>query len=176
MILREEEPQDHDEVRDTHRQGFGEHASVVVPLVDDLRDSPGTLSLVAEADGAVIGHIMFSPGLLDAPLRLVEVRTLSPIAVLPEHQGTGVGQALIARGLEILAGQQVPLVFLEGSPAYYAKSGFSPGGEFGFRKPSLRIPDAAFQVIRLPAYEPWMTGTYVYDTVFWRHDAVGLRD
>jgi putative acetyltransferase len=175
MIVREEGPEDQDDVRETHRQGFGDHASVVVPLVDDLRDSPGILSLVAEADGAVIGHVMVSRGLLDAPRRLVEVRTLSPIAVRPEHQGGGVGRALIARALEILADQGVPLVFLEGSPAYYARSGFSPAGELGFRKPSLRIPDAAFQVIRLPAYEPWMTGTYVYADVFWRHDAVGLR-
>jgi putative acetyltransferase len=46
----------------------------------------------------------------------------------------------------------------------------------GFRKPSLRTPDAAFQVLRLAAYEPWMTGTLIYAEPFWRHDAVGLRD
>ena len=40
----------------------------------------------------------------------------------------------------------------------------------------LRIPDAAFQVMRLPAYEPWMTGTLVYSEAFWRHDCVGRRD
>lgn len=54
--------------------------------------------------------------------------------------------------------------------------GFLPGGDQGFRKPSLRIPDAAFQVLRLPRYEPWMTGTLVYSEPFWRHDADGLRD
>jgi putative acetyltransferase len=70
----------------------------------------------------------------------------------------------------------VPLVFLEGSPGYYPRFGFAPGGELGFRKPSLRIPDAAFQVVRLPAYQPWMTGTLVYAQVFWDHDLVGLRD
>jgi len=51
-----------------------------------------------------------------------------------------------------------------------------PGGDHGFRKPSLRIPDAAFQVLKLPAYEPWMTGTFVYSPTFWEHDCVGLRD
>ncbi len=51
-----------------------------------------------------------------------------------------------------------------------------PGGELGFRKPSLRIPDAAFQVLKLPRYEEWMTGTLVYSQLFWQHDAVGLRD
>ena len=70
----------------------------------------------------------------------------------------------------------VPLVFLEGAPGYYSRFGFEQGSELGFRKPSLRIPDAAFQVLRLPAYEQWMTGTLVYSEVFWRHDAVGLRE
>jgi len=40
----------------------------------------------------------------------------------------------------------------------------------------LRIPDPAFQSVRLPAYRPWMTGTLVYSETFWRHDAIGLRD
>lgn len=70
----------------------------------------------------------------------------------------------------------MPLVFLEGAPDYYSRFGFEPGGELGFRNPSLRISDAAFQALRLPAYEPWMTGTLVYSEIFWRHDAVGLRD
>jgi putative acetyltransferase len=48
-------------------------------------------------------------------------------------------------------------------------------GHLGLRKASLRIPDGAFQAIRLPEYEPWMTGTLVYAEPFWRHDAVGLR-
>jgi putative acetyltransferase len=72
--------------------------------------------------------------------------------------------------------RSVPAVFLEGSPDYYPRFGFQPGAELGFRKPSLRIPDAAFQVRLLAAYEPWMTGTLVYSEVFWRHDSVGLRD
>ena len=100
---------------------------------------------------------------------------LSPIGVLPARQRQGVGTALIRRGLELLTERDVPLVFLEGAPAYYSRFGFEPGAAHGFRKPSLRIPDAAFQVLRLPAYEPWMTGTLVYSEAFWTHDAVGLR-
>lgn len=62
------------------------------------------------------------------------------------------------------------------APNFYSRFGFQPGAELGFRKPSLRIPDAAFEAIRLPAYEPWMTGTLVYSQTFWEYDAVGLRD
>ena len=49
------------------------------------------------------------------------------------------------------------------------------GSPLGFRRPSLRIPDVAFQVFPLPAHEPWMTGTLVYLHTFWDHDCVGLR-
>lgn len=101
---------------------------------------------------------------------------LSPLAVLPERQGEGIGSALVRRGLQLLSERSVPLVFLEGSPDYYPRLGFQPGAELGFRKPSLRIPDAAFQAVPLPAHERWMTGTLVYSDTFWQYDAVGLRD
>jgi putative acetyltransferase len=119
---------------------------------------------------------MFSPSLLDAPKRLVSVQVLSPVGVDPAAQKRGIGTTLIRRGLELLTERDVPLVFLEGAPAYYSRFGFQPAGEHGFRKPSLRIPDQGFQVLRLPAYEAWMTGTLVYSEPFWRHDLVGLRD
>jgi putative acetyltransferase len=40
----------------------------------------------------------------------------------------------------------------------------------------LRIPDAAFQVLTLSSFEPWMSGTLVYADAFWRFDCVGLRE
>jgi putative acetyltransferase len=119
---------------------------------------------------------MFTRSLLDAPRRLVEVQVLSPLGVVPAWQKQGIGSALVRHGLKTVADRAVPLVFLEGEPGYYPRFGFAPGGRLGFRKPSLRIPDAAFQVARLPAYESWMTGTLVYSEPFWSHDAVGLRD
>lgn len=179
MDLREELPADHESVREVHLRAFGDHGRVVADLVDTLRGSVSPadgVSLVAEQGGRVVGHVMFTPGLLDAPRRLVEVQVLSPLAVLPGHQGGGVGTALVRHGLRTLAGRAVPVVFVEGDPAYYSRLGFLPGGDQGFRKPSLRIPDAAFQAVPLPSYEPWMTGTFVYAEPFWRHDAVGLRD
>jgi putative acetyltransferase len=96
--------------------------------------------------------------------------------VLPDRQRRGIGAALVREGLEVLAGRGVPVVFLEGDPGYYARLGFQPGARWGFRRPSLRIPDPAFQAVCLPAHEPWMTGTFVYPDTFWRHDAVGLRE
>ncbi|MPY54250.1 GNAT family N-acetyltransferase [Streptomyces acidicola] len=179
MTLREERAGDREAVRGLHLEAFGDHGSVVANLTDALRDIvvPGRgLSLVAEQAGQVVGHVMFTRSLLDAPRRLVDVQVLSPLAVLPGHQRQGIGSALVRGGLELLVQRAVPLVFLEGDPAYYTRFGFVSGGELEFRKPSLRIPDAAFQVLRLPAHEAWMTGTLVYSELFWQHDAVGLRD
>lgn len=179
MQLREELPPDRDAVRQVNVRAFGDHGPVVADLVDSLRDTiptSGGLSLVAERDGQIVGHIMFTRSLLDAPRRLVDVQVLSPLGVAPEFHRQGIGSALVQHGLKVMAEREVPLVFLEGDPRYYSRLGFLPGGDHGFRKPSLRIPDVAFQVVLLPRYEPWMTGTLVYAEPFWRHDCVGLRD
>ncbi|HET6484153.1 MAG TPA: N-acetyltransferase [Actinoplanes sp.] len=169
--------QDGDDVAEVHRIAFGGDGDKVAGLVKALRrDDPGLLSLVAEVDGAVVGNVMFTRSLLDAPPRLVDVLVLSPLAVLPGFQRRGVGQALVKHGLEEADRTGTPLVFLEGDPAYYSKWGFRAGGDLGFRRPSLRIPDVAFQVYPLAAHEPWMTGTLVYSATFWDHDLVGLRD
>jgi putative acetyltransferase len=176
LEIRLERRTDHDAVDALHLAAFGAHGTRVVPLLHDLRAMRAAMSLVSERDGAVAGHVLFSPAWLDAPQRLVQVAVLSPVAVLPRHQRRGVGSKLIRHGLKLLEDQGVPAVFLEGPPQYYGPLGFEPAVVAGFRKPSLRIPDEAFQCVRLRWYQPWMTGTVVYSDVFWRHDAVGLRD
>jgi putative acetyltransferase len=172
--LREELTADIGAAHDVHLRAFGDRGKVG-DLVDALRrevTAGQRLALVAEDAGHIVGHVMFTRSLLDAPRRLVEVQVLSPRAVAPGQQGRGIGSALVRSGLQVLDARGVPLVFLEGDPAYYSRFGFVPGGTLGFRKPSLRIPDAAFQVLQLSAYEPWMTGTLVYSEPFWTHDAV----
>jgi putative acetyltransferase len=177
--IRHERAGDRAAVGALHVAAFGDHGDIVVRLVDRLRArlTPANgLSLVATADDMIVGHVLFTRSLLDTLRRLVEVQVLSPVAVMPEHQRQGIGSALIRRGLETVAARNVPLVFLEGDPGYYSQLGFDAAAAQGFRKPSLRIPDAAFQVAKLEAYESWMTGTLVYPDSFWECDAVGLRD
>ena len=141
----------------------------------DLRDVPGTASLVAELDGSVVGHVGLSVGWVDALDRLVPVLVLSPLSVHPSHQGIGIGGRLVAAARSRAEQLGAPALFLEGDPAYYSRLGFEPARARGFTPPSVRIPGPAFQVVMLPAYEPSLVGALVYPDVFWRHDCVGLR-
>ena len=175
--LRAEKTGEAAHVRALVEDAFGD--PVVGKLVDRLRASRDWidgLSFVAAQGSRLVGHILFTRSLLDAPPRLVDVLVLSPVSVATDVQGQGVGSALIRYGLDQAALRSEPLVFLEGSPTYYRRFGFAPAGELGFRRPSLRIPEAAFQVVKQPSYEDWMTGTLVYSRVFWDLDCVGLRD
>jgi putative acetyltransferase len=177
MEIRPESAGDRVAVRRVHVAAFGDRGHIVAGLVDGLRAAHGerAVGLVATEGDDVVGHVLFTPGLLDAPRRLVDVAVLSPLAVAPARQRQGIGSALVRRGVDALAERSLPLVFLEGAPDLYRRFGFRAGRELGFRRPSLRIPDEAFQVLPMASYEPWMTGTLVYSHVFWEHDAVGLR-
>jgi putative acetyltransferase len=177
VVVRPERAEDHEAVRDVHRQAFGDGERVPA-LVDALRAAPAALaplSLVAAYGERVVGHVMLSACRLDALPRLVDVVSLSPLGVLPRFQGRGIGTRLVTDALAGADARGIPLVFLEGSPHYYGKRGFADATELGFRPPTLRYPPGAFQVARLSSYEEWMTGTFVYSDVFWALDCVGLR-
>ncbi|WP_436763175.1 GNAT family N-acetyltransferase [Streptosporangium sp. V21-05] len=177
-VIRQETADDHRDVREVHTRAFddGERVPGLVEALRVAEAAPAPMSFVATVDGRVVGHVLLSAARLDAPRRIVDVLSLSPLGVLPEFQRQGIGTRLVAHALAAADGRRVPLVFLEGSPRYYGTRGFEGAGAAGFRSPSLRIPEAAFQVARLSAHEPWMTGTFVYSEVFWAFDCVGLRD
>jgi len=107
-----------------------------------------SLSLVAEApDGALIGHIAFSPVTVDGPGddRLLG---LAPLAVLPAWQGHGVGTALVEAGLARARAAGAELVFVLGDPAYYRRFGFRPAAERGIAWEHA-APADAFMVLAL---------------------------
>jgi putative acetyltransferase len=176
--IRGERHGDEEQIRAAQTAAFDDDG-LVGRLVDALRAMRAPLaplSFVAAAGPEIVGHVMLSASRLDAPSRLVNVYVLSPLGVRPEFQRRGIGAALIRHALAAAAEHEAPLVFLEGSPAYYGSRGFERADALGFRAPSLRIPPLSFQVARLPRYEPWMTGTIVYADPFWALDCVGLRD
>ena len=174
--VRVEEPDDHEVVRALVGNAFG--GERVPDLLDDLRAGPAwlDLSFVADLDGEVVGHVAFTRAWVDSPAGpVVDVLVLSPLSVLPERHRAGIGTALVEGAFALLVDRPEPLVFLEGAPRYYSRVGFVAGGDLGFTRPSVHIPEAAFQARPLPSYDDRLAGALVYPDAFWRHRAVGLR-
>jgi len=175
--IRPAQAEDRPAVRRVVEAAFGDKGPDVAAMVDDLHAADRVqVGLVAELDGAVVGHVQLNRCWVDARQALVDVLVLSPLSVDPDHQTQGVGTELIEAAVRAASAVGAPALFLEGSPDYYDARGFLRGSAHGFVRPSVRIPDAAFQVVVLESHEDWMTGALVYCDAFWALDCVGLRD
>ncbi|NVJ91279.1 MAG: N-acetyltransferase [Methylocystaceae bacterium] len=133
MIIRAATPNDLTALLDIHRLAFEEddEADLVASLLKDQTAVP-VLSLIAEDEGEVIGHILFTK----AKLKDLNAYLLAPLAVLPERQFKGTGRRLIKEGLRQLNAWNVDLVFVLGDPLYYQQSGFEVNaGRLGFIAP-----------------------------------------
>jgi len=92
-------------------------------IIEALRAAKAlTVSLVAEVDGRVVGHIAFSPVTISDGTK--DWYGLGPVSVLPEYQRRGIGKALIQEGLSRLKGLSARGCCLVGHPEYYRKFGF----------------------------------------------------
>ena len=110
-------------IRKVHEEAFA--GSEEAGLVDKLRrDGHTLLSLVAEVDARIVGHILFSRMWIDAPSRVPAV-ALAPLAVVPEHQRQGIGGRLVTHGLELLRIRGERIVIVLGHPGFYSSFGFS---------------------------------------------------
>jgi putative acetyltransferase len=159
--IRPESPADVDVVRDVVAAAFGEHAEHVLTMLDGLRADPAWvdgLSLVAECDDVVVGHVLLTRVRVETERGPLAALTLTPLSVLPEAQGRGIGTSLVTRALNTATAGGWPLVVLEGDPRYYGRRGFVAAEPHGLPSPSALIPPGAWQVALLPDHEPWMTG------------------
>lgn len=173
--IRPETDADVSRIHDVHAAAFGQEHGIG-DMTNDLRALTGgfeTLSFVATVGADVVGHVMVSHAFLDTDRALVDVGVLSPLGVLPDHQRTGIGTALINTAIKATDDLGLPMLFLEGHHLYYGTRGFENAMDLGIRRPSTRIPPKAFQVARLGAHDDTLTGTFVYRDAHWRH-GVGL--
>ena len=120
-MIREEQARDHDAIDEVNRLAFGGESEV--NLVRWLRrDRLLVASLVAERDGEVIGHILFSRITINGARPSA---ALAPMAVRPEWQNRGVGSALVRSGLALCKDRGIEAVVVVGHPNYYPRFGFS---------------------------------------------------
>ncbi len=178
VIRAEQSAADVAAIRAVIANAFTWDASRVAELVDALRSSWAWLpqfSLVAETHDQIVGQVLLTRALVDAPGRLVDVLTLGPLAVATEHQRRGLGRRLVKEALRLAHEAGEVAVLLEGSPDIYSRLGFRGACELGYGRPSVRIPERAFQVRELVELGPESRGRVVYPDAYWRLDCVGLR-
>ena len=146
MLIRDEKESDWTAVYQINAAAFETCAEA--DLVETLRACVQPLiSLVAEVDSAVVGHIMFSPVSVSADSRL-RMMGLAPMAVVPAHQRQGIGSALVRAGLARCKAMACRAVVVLGHPEYYPRFGFSPASRFGLRC-EYNVPDEVFMAMEL---------------------------
>lgn len=124
IFVREERPGDRDAIRAVNQQAFGRPDEA--DLVDALQaEGAILLSLVAEADGAIAGHILFSRMRVETPEASVPAVALAPLAVLPQNQNRGIGSKLARDGIARLRDRGEKIVIVLGHKNYYPRFGFT---------------------------------------------------
>ncbi len=147
MILREATSTDRAALLLVHRLAFGQDDESI--LVESLLADPSAqpvISLLAEEQGSLLGHVLFTKVNLLGPEQPPVASILAPLAVAPSAQRSGVGRRLIERGCELLADRGVQLLFVLGDPRYYRKRGFTSALAHGLRAPYNIEPEAAWMV------------------------------
>ncbi len=149
MIIRTEKTEDIDRIGEINIKAFG--AESEADLVNALRKSGIPLiSLVAEEDKTVIGHIMFSPVTIDNSCPDISVSGLAPMAVLPDFQRKGIGSLLVKEGLKQCEQAGYSAVVVLGHPEYYPRFGFVPSVTYNI-KSEYDVPEDVFMIMELTA-------------------------
>lgn len=124
LTLRPETTADIDAIREVNRQAFGQEDEA--RLVDALREGGHVrLSLIAEREGKVVGHILFSELAIVTDRERLPAVGLAPMAVLPGFQRQGIGSELVRRGLELCRAQGQRIVIVLGHLEFYPRFGFA---------------------------------------------------
>ncbi len=164
-IIRDERPGDAAGIRSLLEAAFP--TALEADLVDRLRAScPGHLSIVAVEAGRIVGHIVFTPVIIEARAERLSGHGLAPMAVLPQHQRSGVGSALARAGIERLRQAGCPFIVVVGHPEYYPRFGFVAASRHGVRCQWDQVPDEAFMILVLDAAPPNFAGLARYRPEF----------
>ena len=152
MNIRVANDSDLEAIREIYLSAFDDNEKEIVSsiAIDILTEnsSPPPITLVAEIDGILVGHVSFSPVRLRIDKQLLGY-ILAPLAVKPEYQKSGIGSKLVERGMQQLKRQDIPIIFVYGDPKYYGRFGFMGDLAQAFLPPyTLQYP-GGWQAIEL---------------------------
>ena len=162
-MIRPAEPADAAAIRAVHEAAFP--TTVEAELVEALaREGDAVVSLVAERQGEIVGHVLLSRMRVTADGDELRALGLAPVGVLPGFQGGGIGSAMIDAALAIARATGEAIVFLLGEPDYYARFGFSAAAAAPFASP---YAGPYFMALPLrPGFEPPAAGEAAYARAF----------
>ena len=147
-ILRDEGESDAQAIKAVLEGAFKGTGEAVA--VEKLRQAGQiVISLVAELDGLIVGHILFSPVTIEPDYPGVRMLGLAPLAVTPSHQGRGIGSRLVQEGLLRCKDAGYDAVVVLGHPTYYSRFGFTRARDSGLD--NEYGADNAFMVVELKA-------------------------
>ena len=138
MNIRIATTHDGDAIRQLYWSAFTEEenesvATLAVELLAEKSALP-IISLVAELEDAVVGHVAFSPLKIDNQAN-IQAYILAPLAVRPDVQKQRIGTALVEYGMQRLSALGIDIIFVYGAPEYYGRFGFSAEAAQGYSVP-----------------------------------------
>jgi len=167
ITVRPERIEDYTAIHEVHVLAFGRE--VEARLVESLRQSTNftpELSLVAVKNGRVVGHILFSPVIIETQKGAISAMALAAMAVQPKLQNQGIGSELVRQGLKECHLLGLKVVVVVGHPTYYPRFGFSSARAKGLEAP-FQVPDEAFMVLELiPEALDGISGMVKYPPAF----------
>ena len=149
VTLRKENSSDYADIVRVNDLAFGRKAEG--NLVNALRKTDlfiPDLSIVAESEKQIVGHILFYPVFIHNKDKKIATLTLAPMSVLPDFQKKSIGKLLVVYGLQMAHDLGHDSVVVLGHPSYYPKFGFQPASKWEIRSP-FPAPDEAFMAKEL---------------------------
>ncbi len=148
ITIRKEQIGDEEQIWLVNTRAFDQLAEANV--VDTLRQvCPEGISFVALWADQIVGHILFTPAVIESRKQQIWGMGLAPLAVLPEFQKQGIGSMLVEAGLAEMRECRQPFVIVLGHPEYYPRFGFVQTSVYGIVSQYDSVPDEAFMILVL---------------------------